>query len=547
MKPRIRTVPPRVATLAIAAGVAAFAFPAAANATVTPQIDGTGKILTLTGDDTAETITLGVDAANNLTHNFGAANGLSGATDFNPDPAVTTTLPSDGSVQVILNAAGGNDNINFTAPNLKTPTINGGDGDDTINGSAAVDAIDGGNGNDRITAFRGNETIHGGAGNDVIIWNNADGNDLNEGDAGVDETLIVEAGVADDGNVVSQDGAITQFDRVSGAGAFNVRSNQMEKLSLQSFAGNDTLATNPGVPLGMSIDSGPGDDVITTGDGADRIVGDRGDDTLNGAGGDDTIVWTNGDGNDVMNGDAGFDTIENDLGNGDDVSNLKVENGRIRYDRINAPFNLSIATSEVFELNQFGGNDTMTVEPGVTIPIVAAGGSGNDTLRGGAGNDVLDGGDGNDTIEMRDGLADFAKGGAGTDSAVADAATIDAVAADVESVDRPAATPAPLPAGAAKLPKSAKVTKGVASIKLSCPAGTAGCSGSLALFSTKTIKVGKLKAKLELGRKSFAVGAGQSKTVKVKLAPGTAKLAKKKKLAVTARVGEKASKLTLKF
>ena len=62
----------------------------------------------------------------------------------------------------------------------------------------------------------------------------------------------------------------------------------------------------------------------------------------------------------------------------------------------------------------------------------------------------------------------------------------------------------------------------------------------MTLFSTKTIKVGKLKAKLELGRKSFAVGAGQSKTIKVKLAPGTAKLAKKKKLAVTARVGEKA-------
>ena len=64
---------------------------------------------------------------------------------------------------------------------------------------------------------------------------------------------------------MSQDGAITQFDRVSGAGAFNVRSNQMEKLSLQSFAGNDTLTTNAGVPLGMSIDAGPGDDVITTG------------------------------------------------------------------------------------------------------------------------------------------------------------------------------------------------------------------------------------------------------------------------------------------
>ena len=109
----------------------------------------------------------------------------------------------------------------------------------------------------------------------------------------------------------------------------------------------------------MNIDSGPGDDIITTGDGADRILGDRGNDTLNGAGGDDTIVWTNGDGNDIMNGDAGFDVVENDLGAADDSSTLKMENGRVRYDRVNAPFNLSIGSAELMALNTFGGNDTL--------------------------------------------------------------------------------------------------------------------------------------------------------------------------------------------
>jgi Ca2+-binding RTX toxin-like protein len=536
MKPRIRTVPPRVTTLAIA-GAAAFALlPGVANAAVSSTFaNGT---LTVTSDDAGDNITLGVAGANITA------------------PGVNN-VPNDGSVNLVVNAAGGNDTINVSAPTFAgAPVINAGDGDDTITDTPRTDVIDGGNGNDRITAGRNTvatdpETIHGGAGNDVIIWNNGDGDDINEGDAGVDETLILE-GTADDGNTITQEGTTTRFERTSGAGGFKVFStNTMEKLSLQSFSGNDSVTTGAGVPIAMSIDSGPGNDTIATGNGPDRLLGDRGDDTLSGGGGDDTIVWTNGDGNDVMNGDAGFDTIENDLGNADDVSNFKVENGRIRYDRINGPFNLSVATAEVFELNQFGGNDTMTVEPGVTIPIVAAGGSGNDILRGGAGNDVLDGGDGDDTIEMRDGQADFAKGGAGNDSAVADAATIDAVA-DVESVNRPAADPGPgtppaLPAGVAALPKTAKVSKGVASIKVSCPAGTAGCSGSLALFSTKTIKAGKLKAKLELGRKSFAIGAGQSATVKVKLASGTAKLAKKKKLAVTARVGEKTSKLTLSF
>jgi len=295
----------------------------------------------------------------------------------------------------------------------------------------------------------------------------------------------------------------------------------------------------------MNIDAGPGDDNITTGAGADRILGDRGNDTVNGAGGDDTLVWTNGDGNDVMNGDSGFDVIENDLGGADDQSTLKMENGRVRYDRINAPFNLSIGSAELMQLNTFGGNDSLTTTPDVALNLDVNGGSGNDSLNGASGNDRLDGGDGDDVLNTRDGKADFAVGGAGTDKAFVD--SIDAVAADVESTEAVGGTPPAPAAGALKLPKTAKVKKGVASIKVSCPAGTAGCKGSVALFSAKTIKVGNLRAKLELGRKSFDVAAGTSKTIKVKLAPGTAKLAKKKKLAVTARVGEKTSKLTLAF
>jgi Ca2+-binding RTX toxin-like protein len=551
MKPRIRTAPRRIAVLAIAAGVPLVAVPAAANAAVTPSV--TANTLTLTGDATAENITLGVDAAGLITHSFGTgANGLASATDFDPGVGVTT-LNSNGSITVVLNAAGGNDNINFSAPNLAATTINAEDGDDIIVGSGALDTISGGLGNDRITGFRGNETIHGDDGNDVIIWNNGDGNDVNEGDGGIDETLITE-GNADDENTVTPSGTGFRFDRVTPA-PINVTSNNVEKLSLTSFSGNDKLTAAPGVSVPMNIDAGTGDDTIATGDGADliagndgndtlsgagggdRIVGDRGADTMNGGAADDTLVWNNGDGNDVMNGEDGVDRIEDNLGAGNDASTLKVENGRVRYDRTSAgAFNLSVATAEVFELNTLGGDDTLTSTPGLPITVIADGGAGNDTLN------------------VRDAVASFVFGGSGTDTAIADAQAVDAVAADVETVDRPAiVTPAPAPiAGTATLAKTAKVKKGTATLKITCPAGTAGCTGSVTLLSTKTLKAGKLKATLVLGRQSYTLKAGETKSIKVKLASGTAKLAKKKKLAVSARVFsqgalERSAKVSLSF
>ena len=163
-----------------------------------------------------------------------------------------------------------------------------------------------------------------------------------------------------------------------------------------------------------------------------------------------------------MNGQDGLDRIEDNLGAADDVSQIKVENGRVRYDRVNAPFNLSIGTSEVFELNTFGGNDTLDVQPGVgaLIAIVADAGSGNDrfnggdeadtffgglgddTLEPGAGFDAVDGQDGNDRLLVRDNTGDLARGGAGTDSAVADTAD---VLAEIESADVRAGAPTPRP------------------------------------------------------------------------------------------------------
>ena len=246
MKPRIRTTPPRIAALAIAAGVAAFALPGAANAAVRPRSPTT--TLTLTGDARART-SRSASTGGNITHNFrhrpAGVGSRAPPTSTRPGRRSRRCRPTARS-RSSSNAGGGNDNINVSAAELRRHADDQRRRRRRHRSSAPprVDAIDGGDGNDRITAFRGNETIHGGAGNDVIIWNNGDGNDINEGDAGVDETLIVE-GNADDGNAVSQNGAITHFERVSAPAASPSTPTTMEKLTLNSFSGDDTLDDEP--------------------------------------------------------------------------------------------------------------------------------------------------------------------------------------------------------------------------------------------------------------------------------------------------------------
>ncbi len=244
-----------------------------------------------------------------------------------------------------------------------------------------------------------------------------------------------------------------------------------------------------------------------------------------------------------MNGDAGFDVIENDLGNADDNSFIKLENGRVRYDRINAPFNLSIGSAELMQLNTFGGNDALRhTAQDVAMNLDVNGGSGNDVLDGSLGNDRLDGGDGDDTLATRDGKADFVVGGAGADTALVD--NLDAAAGDVENVQSVGGAPAPRPgpgsgpAGAA-LAKTAKVAKGVAVDPGRSPARPAPRAARAPWRCSRRARSRSASCKAKLRARSRELhgrAPGQSKTIKVKLASGTAKLAKKKKLAVTARV-----------
>ena len=410
-----------------------------------------------------------------------------------------------------------------------------------------------------------------------MIWNNLDGNDTNDGDDGADQTLI-QTGAADDQmEIKPTSGGRTEFKRINGPFSIDMGPST-ERVNVTSFSGNDTLTqTAPGVTIPITIDAGPGNDTIVGGDGADllqggdgvdtlsggaggdRIVGNPGNDVMNGGTGDDTMVWNNGDANDNMNGDDGLDRIENNLGGADDVSQVSVLNGKVHYARTNAPFTLDIASSEVFELNTFGGDDTLNVGPGVgaLIAITADagagddrltgndeadtffGGLGNDTLDPGAGADAVDGQGGNDALTVRDGAGDLARGGAGTDSAIADAVD---VLADVENAVVTPPNPAADTKGTAVKVLSRNITSKLkngrytARVRVECPvAELGGCSGTLALLTAKQVRIGGVKVQALLGSKSYSLKAGQRKTLSIKLPKGVGRFAKKGKLALRAQ------------
>jgi hypothetical protein len=73
------------------------------------------------------------------------------------------------------------------------------------------------------------------------------------------------------------------------------------------------------------------------------------------------------------------------------------------------------------------------------------------------------------------------------------------------------------------------VKKGIASIKVSSPATSPGNStGSLVVRTAKSVKLGGLRAVLQLGRTRYNLAPGASRTLRVKLVKGSKRLADSK-------------------
>ncbi len=274
-----------------------------------------------------------------------------------------------GSIRIV--GGGGANNIDLSAvrasvfTNLVGIRVDGGDGDDTILGSADLnDTLIGSDGNDTITVGTGNNLIDAGDGHDTV-----------DAGAGLD---TIDAG---DGNDLV----------VAGAGTDSIRAGD----------GNDVVS---GDDDNDTINAGNGEDLINGNGGDDILLGDFGFDSLNGDAGNDSIVG--GGGRDSLSGGADNDTL---LGSG--ASDLL--NGDAGDDSISGGTGFDSIDGGDGNDNIIGGLDADIIIAGAGSDLVFGGG-GNDSVTGGQGDDTIFGNGGADSLQGSNGF-DSINGGAGDD------------------------------------------------------------------------------------------------------------------------------------
>jgi len=248
-------------------------------------------------------------------------------------------------------------------------TLNGGNGNDQLYGSAGDDTLNGGNDNDLLDGGLGADTMAGGLGDDTFVVDNA-------GD------LYIE--VSPSGGIDTVQSSITR----------NLTAN-VENLTLTAAA----AITGYGNILNNAI----------TGNGAaNSLYGFDGNDTLDGGAGADTMFGANG--NDIyVVDDAGDVFIEVSAGGGTDlvltsvtrnltanIENLVLTGGGSITGYGNVLDNNLVGNVANNSLYGFDGADELN------------GQGGDDLLFGGNGDDVLDGSSGTDTLTGAAGADTFA-------------------------------------------------------------------------------------------------------------------------------------------
>ena len=263
---------------AVALGLAAVVMAGPASAAQVPSASVANDTLTVTGTQASERLALRLHAGTPgvLEVDFGD----DGTAEFSFDRATFSRI----DVRLLA----GNDQFRIDQVNGafadEALTVDGGNGNDTMNGGDGVEVFYGGNGADSVDGNRGNDTAYLGNGTDSFTWDPGDGSDVVEGQNGVDTLVFNGANIALENMFLAPNGSRTLFHRDQAN--INMDMDGVERLDLNALGGVDTIRIDDMT----GTDFARADVDLGGADGAVDVL------TVNGTANDDTVRVATHDG-----------------------------------------------------------------------------------------------------------------------------------------------------------------------------------------------------------------------------------------------------------
>jgi Ca2+-binding RTX toxin-like protein len=320
-------------------------------------------------------------------------------------------------------------------PALASVILRGGGGDDNLIGSLRADTLHGDDGNDRLTGLQGDDTLLGGAMDDFFAWNPGHGNDVIEGDDGVDRLQFTATSVAET-LTLAADATRVRLQR--DAAGVTLDLNALERIELATLGGADDVA------VGSLAGTGVLEVVVDLGVAPDAqidVVRARGSDqadTIDASASVGGVQVTSGAATlRVLNPEPGVDRLSLEGAGADDVLSVSpsligvisvdleggdgIDGARLSGTALDDVVAIApsapavsftaialigeVAAVETLRLDLLDGDDTVSTADGPAPSFVLQldGGDGDDVMSGSDGADLLIGGAGDDRFQWNAG------------------------------------------------------------------------------------------------------------------------------------------------
>ncbi len=342
---------------------------------------------------------------------------VGGARVFVNDAAAALDVVGD--AELVVNGLKGDDRITAVEgmAGQGIPLIlDGGKGNDTIDGSDGDDLLIGGSGHDVLDGDRGNDLVLGGSGNDTFVWDPGDASDTLEGGNGFDQLRFNGSNVGEILDLSANGGRLRLTRNVAN---IVMDIDDVELVTCNVLGGADTIDVHDlsatavktvhvdlAALLGGESGDTQADTIRLVGTGAAETFTARAEGTslrVDGAGAEVLLQHADPAVDRALVDGVGSDQLHVMGTNGNDVIELMASpNGGVRAMFEGVPAAVDAAGNASMIVFGLKGADTIRGRNGMAgqgVPLTIDGGKGDDTLLGGDGADLIIGGDGSDFID----------------------------------------------------------------------------------------------------------------------------------------------------